>query len=620
VRSGVLLLALAAWLLAPAAARAVPLESLHATRSLRLGSVQFEGNEQVGTSALREALVTQPRRWFALWKERPAFDPYAFRTDLERIRALYRSRGFYHAVVTEDLSVHDGDVVDVTIRITEGSPIMVTLVDLTIDGLTLPPADEERLRHDLPLEPGDVFEEERYDRGRAMLRAWFRQRGYARVAVEKRARVDVRDDTATVTYHVEPGSLCVFGAVTVTGLAEVDEGVVRREIAFEPGEPFRQSLLDETRHRLDQLRLFDSVRLIEDDSGSDTVDMEIALVEGDRHEVQAGIGYETEEGIRGVAAWRDFNFLGGARQLGFTLRISQLFRTIAADFLQPHFPSQTSRLRLVFIQEQTDDDPYDLLETKILPRLEWDVTPSLKTYAFYRASLDVLSGVPRAVQLALPGADPRTSVVSGFGFGLDLNGTDSLVNPTRGGIARVSIEPIGMAFGGDVSLLRTIWEGRLYAPLPYRFGAAGRMRLGSQEPTGSSTQIPLFERFYAGGIGSVRGYARRRVGPLASDLVPPSKCTFLDCDHPLGGRSLVELSAELRRQVTRSFDIVGFLDAGQVSLDSWDFPFDDLQYGIGLGVRYRSIVGPLRVDLGFPLERRGDDAAWQVYFAVGDTF
>ena len=118
----------------------------------------------------------------------------------------------------------------------------------------------------------------------------------------------------------------------------------------------------------------------------------------------------------------------------------------------------------------------------------------------------------------------------------------------------------------------------------------------------------------------MRGYARRRVGPLASDVVPPSKCTFLDCDHPLGGRSVVELSTELRHPVTSAIDIAGFVDAGQVSLDSWDFPFDDLQYGIGLGVRYRSVVGPLRVDLGFPLERRGDDAAWQVYFAVGDTF
>src|SRR4030095_12169933 len=195
-----------------------------------------------------------------------------------------------------------------------------------------------------------------------------------------------------------------------------DRGVVEREVAFRPGEPFRQSELDQTRKNLDRLRLFRSVRLREDETAKDTVDGEIALLEGERREVRLGVGYETEEGVRGLASWRDYNFLGGARQLGFTLRISQLFRTIAADFLQPHFPTQTSRLRLAFLQEQTDDDPYDLLETKGLPRLEWDVTPHLTTYAFYRAALDIMTGVPPAVRLALPGADPKTSVVSGFGF------------------------------------------------------------------------------------------------------------------------------------------------------------------------------------------------------------
>src|SRR4029453_10605284 len=230
-----------------------------------------------------------------------------------------------------------------------------------------------------------------------------------RGACEKKAGVDGRDDTGTVSYHVEPGPPSVFGEVTISGLTEVDPEVVRREVALRAGEPFRESLLDKTRKNLDALRLFRSVRLIEDDSGGERVDVDIALAEGERHEVRLGVGYETEEGVRGIAAWRDYNFRGGARQLGFTLRISQLFRTIAADFLQPHFPTQTSRLRLIFLQEQTDDDPYDLLETKGLPRLEWDVTPHLTTYAFYRAALDIMTGVPPPVALPPPPADPKTS-------------------------------------------------------------------------------------------------------------------------------------------------------------------------------------------------------------------
>jgi outer membrane protein assembly complex protein YaeT len=628
VRSGVLGLVLAALLLTLRNAGAIPLDALDTQRTWRLGTLHFEGNHGVGTSALRDAITTKPRRWFALWREHPPFDPYTFRDDLGRVRALYRSRGYYHAVVTSTVQVPEkGDVLNVTVSIDEGTPVRVTDLDLGIEGTSLADKDEQRLRQLLPLEPGDVFEEDRYERGRSVLRDWFRQRGYARVTVEKTARVDVRDDTATVRYRVDSGPAAVFGPVTISGLDEVDEAVVRREVAFKSGEPFQQSLLDKTRKNIDGLHLFRSVRLVEDSSRDAAVAIDIAVAEAERREVKLGVGYETEEGIRGTAGWRDYSFLGGARQLGVSVRISQLYRTIAADFLQPHFPSQTSRVRLIFLQEQTQDTTYTLNETRVMPRLEWEITPRLTTYAFYRASLNLLpqGDISTSVRKALPEAHPSRSVTSGLGVGLDLNETDDLVNPTRGGIARLSVEPVGGELGGDVDLVRVIGEGRLYVPLPFRFGAAGRTRFGSQDETNGSAQIPIFERFYAGGIGSVRGYARRRVGPLASQLLPLSVCNahgknFVDCDQPVGGKSLVEMSAELRHPVTDTIDVIGFLDAGQVSLRSWDFPLGDMQYGIGLGARYRSVIGPLRVDLGFPLDRRGSDSTWQVYLAVGDTF
>jgi outer membrane protein insertion porin family/translocation and assembly module TamA len=622
-------LAVAALLIAPLPARAVSSDTLDTQHAWRLGKLRFEGNHAVGISALRDALLTRPRRWFALWQERPPFDPYTFRTDLGRIRALYRSRGYYHAVVRDDVVLPaEGDLVQVTVVIEEGAPVKVTDVDLAIDGVTLPAEAEQRLRTGLPLKPGDVFEEDRYERSRSALRDYFRQRGYARVTVEKAARVDVRDDTATVRYAVDTGPACVFGPVTISGVEEIDRDVVRREIAFKEGEPFQQSLLDKTRKNLDALHLFRSVRLVEDESQDEQVAVDIKLAEAERHEVKLGVGYDTEEGIRGIAGWRDYNFLGGARQLGVSARVSQLYRTIAGDFLQPHFPSQTSSMRVIFLQEQQVESTFNLVETKLLPRLEWSVTSRLATYAFYRASLDLLSNVKPGVRLALSGPNqdesrPSRSVVSGLGFGVDWNGTDDLVNPTRGEIGRFSVEPVGV--GGDVHYLRLIGDGRLYVPLPQGFGAATRLRVGSMQPTDGSVQIPIFERFYAGGIGSVRGYARHRVGPLASSLLTTGQCNakgknFVDCDEPVGGRSLVELSGELRHPVTESIDIAGFLDAGQVARQSWRFPLDDLQYGIGLGARYRSVIGPVRVDLGFPLNRRGDDATWQVYLAVGDTF
>src|SRR5207245_5801055 len=115
-----------------------------------------------------------------------------------------------------------------------------------------------------------------------------------------------------------------------------------------------------------------------------------------------------------------------------------------------------------------------------------------------------------------------------------------------------------------------------------------RLRLGAEEPFGGSRDVPLFERLYAGGIGSVRGYERRHVGPLIDD-------------DPIGGRSLVEGSAELRHPVTERLGAAVFADAGQVSLRSFDFPFDDLRYGLGFGGRYKTPGGPPPAAPGFPL-------------------
>src|SRR5207247_326248 len=249
------------------------------------------------------------------------------------------------------------------------------------------------------------------------------------------------------------------------------------------------------------LRLFRTIRIDEDKSRDPRVAVRIRVIEAPRHEVRFGVGYDTEEQLRGLAGWRDYDLLGGARQLGFTARASFLRRSIGADW----------------------------------------------------------------------------------------NWTDDLLDPTRGWVTSASVEPVGGFLGGKFSFVRLQGEGRRYQPLVADLAAAFRFRLGAEEPFGGSRDVPLFERLYAGGIGSVRGYERRHVGPLIDD-------------DPVGGRSLVEGSAELRHPVTERLGAALFAGAGQGSLRSLGFPLDDLRYGFGFGVRYKSPVGPLRVDLGFPLE------------------
>ncbi len=587
---------------------AVQVASLDPLAAWRLRRLAIEGAQHVGARELRSAMATRARPWFALWRGWPPFDPLVFAADLERIATVYRRRGYYRAAIAHELAVDsDTRLVSATIRIEEHDPVRVASVTIERPPPEDSPCAAAVAEVSIPVTAGAIFTEAEYERGRLALLGACREAGHARARVEKGAVVDPLEGTAQVRYRVLPGPTCRFGKTVVDGLTSLASDVVLREVAWAPGEPFDPRLLDETRRRLLALRLFRSVRLDEEGGEAPQVDVRIVALEGPSREVRLGAGYETDEGPRGIASWRDYNFLGEARQLGVTARGSASRRTLAADFLQPHWPSPQSRLRLVFLQEQQAEDSYTLLLSRLAPRLEWDLTPRVSAFLFYRAELDLLTDVPRAVRRALPGGAPSNTVLSGFGIGLDWNGTDSLVDPSRGWAGRLAIEPVGGLLGGETSFVRAVADFRAYVPLPARIVAATRWRVGTAEPYGDTPVVPLWERFYAGGADSVRGYARRRVGPLAAN-------------DPIGGQSLLELSAELRRPITDRIGMAVFIDGGQVARGSRSYEWSAMQWGTGTGLRLSTPVGPVRADLGFPLDRRGDDTAWQVYLSIGQSF
>jgi len=590
--------------------RAVQLDALEPSHAYRLAHLRIVGAHGVEPGRVREVMLTKPRPWFARWRALPAFDPVTFRTDLQRVARLYEARGYYSAIIVHDVELPaEGDAVTAVVYVEEGEPVRVARVDVTLAGEPLPPADRENLLAHLPLKEGDVFTEDRYASAYTTLRTYYREHGYARVEVTRTASVDVARARAIATFRVTSGPPSVFGDTRITGTEHVTRGVIRREVAWDRDDPFRQSKIDRTRERLIGLNLFRTVRIDEEPGPDRRVDLHVHVTEAPPHEVRVGLGYDTEEQVRGLASWRDYSFLGGARQLGFTARISLIRRTLAADFLQPHFPGASNRTRLLFAEDQENEDSYDLDRSRLTPRFEWQATDRITGFAFYRAEYDSLSNVRSAVRAYRPGIAPANSILSGFGVGADWNATDNLLDPTRGWVGSATVEPVGGPLGGDVSLVRVVTQGRLYQPLAGNLLGAGRVRVGAADPVWGAREIPLFERFYAGGIDSVRGYARRRVGPEAG----PN-------DRPVGGRSLVESSLELRHPVTERVAGAVFLDGGYVSPTSFSFPVGHLRYGSGFGALVRSPIGPLRFDLGFPVQPRSSDQRWQIHVSLGASF
>ena len=595
-------------LLCPHHTWAVQLEELEADTDWRLQTLTIAGNTQFSTRQLREQLLSKTRWWTAPWKSYPRFDPVTFAADLTRLRRFYEMQGYYEAKVSYDL-VTVGEQVSATLTIREGEPILVRTLSFSLQEPIPSNLKLESLRPALPLQEGDVFTEEDYQQSETTIKNFFLDHHYGRATVQRTARVVLDQHAADVQYAVELGKLSTFGDTTIEGTQLVPPAIVVRELRYRPGDPFTMSAITDAQKRIAKLDLFSTVRFVPQESPNDptVIPMHVHVTEKPFREWRLGVGYGTEDQLRGLVYWRHNNWFGEGRRFEAQVKASMRTRHIQLNFLQPYVFGTLNRLALTFRPQQINEPGYLLNATRLQVRIERDLTTILTGFVAYRSEYDQLNNVEAATIRELQRFE-RKGALSSLSVGLVWNTTDDPLDATKGNFFSMLVEQVGGPFGGDFHFLKLLWEARHYREVYTHTTLAGRLKLGVADPTGRNEEVPLFERFYAGGANSVRGYGRHRLGPLSAG------------DDPVGGRSVIEGALELRYRYSEQIGGVLFLDFGQVSKRSFSVPVDDLRYALGFGVLYATPVGPLRLDLGFPLDPPRGDQFWQVHFSVGQFF
>lgn len=593
-----------------APAGAIPLQELDDTQNWRFKSLTISGNEKVPTSDLEAAISTHSRPWYALWRPLPAFDPGVFASDLQLIADLYRDRGYFEAKVSHDLAVDpDEKLVSAKIEITEGDPVRVR--ELSVDLVDAPElkSDLDALLPKLPLQVGKIFAVDDYQRSESQLKGFFYDHGRARVQIQRKAQVILDQHEARVFYTLTAGPPTKFGETTVEGLKSVQESVVRAELTYEKGQEFSGGALRNTERNLRELDLFSRIEITPDTSPADPtiVPVRIGVDEKPPREIRIGVGYGTEDQLRGQIRWRSNNFFGGGRRLEIGAKASFITRELNFNFLQPHFLDPKNKLLINFGPQEFVEPGYTQNATRLRPSIERHFTDRLTGYIAYRVEYDKLSKVSDATAEALRDFQNK-GLLSGLSAGFTWNKANDPLNPTNGFILSFVGEQVGGPLGGKFNFFKLQSQITGYYPLAEQTVFASRLKLGFAEPLHADEDVPLFERFYAGGTNSVRGYARSKLGPLSAS------------NDPIGGRSLIEGSLELRQHLYKEIGGAVFLDFGQVSRRSFDLPIGDLQFSAGVGVRYTTPVGPLRFDIGFPFHAPPGDRSWQIHFSIGQFF
>jgi translocation and assembly module TamA len=521
--------------------------------------------------------------------------------DKELFSRFLRAQGYYATAVTVEV---DGETtpVRVVFRIDRGPSFVIGLVDFRLTRqesahpLKMPKPEEIGLRLHEPFATENVLE------AQAKLLTNLKTQGYPFPKVtDRRIIVDHATNSVSVTFSIDPGPFAQFGPLKTRGLESVKEQTVRSMVPWKEGEVFDLHLIEKAQRKLRASGLFSIVRIETarepDEQGQ--VPITITLEERKHRSVGAGVSYQTDEGPGATVSWENRNLLGGGEKLAIKATYSDFTLSGEGGLLKPFFlrPDQTLRLWTKIARDTPDAYTSNYIQSGLA--LGRDITEPL------RVGAGIQFKPSEVTQL---GVTNHYSYFS-FPFSLQYDTSNDLLDPSRGSRLGLELAPYEEFFGPDPSFVK--WTGRLTRYLPLLKAPslvfAGALSAGVIAGA-DAEEIPADERFYAGGGGSVRGYSYQTVGPIVNGV-------------PVGGRSLVACSLELRLKLTERFGLVGFLDGGNV----YDSIFPDFSepflWGTGAGLRYYSPVGPFRLDVAFPLDRRpGIDDSFQIYVSLGQAF
>jgi outer membrane protein insertion porin family len=603
-------------------------------------SLKIDGAKQVAASRITGVLVTKQSSRLP-WGRKRYFDRARFDADLKRIVAFYADRGFPDArVQSVDVNLNDAKTaVAITIRVTEGKPIIVDSVQFKgFDVLS--ERVRRRMERTAPLKQGAPLDRQVFVGTRETLSGFLKDHGYPYGSVEANAEPISGDRYHTaVTYTATPGALAHFGDTQIKGNQSVNDSLIRRQLTFKPGDMYRRSIVQDSQSRLYGMELFEFANITpaQAEGQPTTVPMLVTVAEGNHRRVNFGVGYGTEEKARVDAKWRHVNFFGGARTAGIAARWSSLDRGVKLDFTQPYFLGPHFSLGFSGQAWNTAEPAYSIsnfggratLTHRGSPRTQWSVS-FVDEYQRSAATEEALADLTLRDELIALGLDPtdgtQAGTLIGFEFDIQRNTTRNLLDARRGYYAALHLEQSGGWLPGAFDYYMATSDLRHYHSFGRRLTVATRVQIGSlvaigrakaiEEAGGGAENIPFSKRFFLGGSTSLRGWGRFDVAPLSESGLP------------VGGRSMLEMTSELRIPVTASLSVVAFVDAGNVWADSWQYKLHDLLYDVGPGIRYKTPIGPIRADFGYQLtpidgllvngepERRH----WRVHFSIGQAF
>jgi translocation and assembly module TamA len=529
------------------------------------------------------------------------------RDDEALVNQLLHAAGRYDGRVASNVTAGpNGGETLVRLSITPGEAFRFG--EVTLPGLDKTGAQQSQLRAAFTVKTGDPVDATAVNAAIVAFKVALGREGFPFAKVsDPDIIVDHATFQAMLSLPVDPGARAKFGKVVPTGPRPLFTADHLAQIArFHPGRDYDAALLEDFRRALIATGLVSTATITPiatADPG--VVDIAVRIDRAPPRTIAGELGYGTGEGARAELSWAHRNLIkpeGGVtfrgvagtneQSLGGVLRMSNL---VARDRI---FTGQV-------VASHTNFDAYDARTFTVSGTLERQTNIIWQKTWTWSFGAEFVASDERDTIEATGAGRRRTFLVAAAPSSLSYDGSDDLLNPTKGFRLSGRVSPEFSLQSGTHAYVKLQLDASGYQPIGSRIVLAGRVRFGAIQGV-SRDQIAPSRRFYAGGGGSVRGYGYQKIGPVDVN------------GDPIGGKALTEFGAEARIRFG-AFGVVPFLDAGNLYAGSTP-KFNDLRFGTGLGVRYYSSFGPIRVDVGTPLDRRQGESRVAVYVSLGQAF
>ncbi len=586
-------------------------------------TISFEGNKVFSSRKLRKQMETK-QKWFLSWiTGAGTYKEDALKNDVNRIADLYYNNGYINVKVGEPKVglLPDKSGLEVTIGITEGEQFRTGELDFQGDLLET----KEVLKEKLKLEKGNVFSREVLRGDVLTLTDLYADKGYAYTNVSPLSKVDQEKKTIDITFEFEKGDKVYIERINISGNTKTRDKVIRREFKLAEGDLYSSTALKRTKQNISNLGFFEEAGIAPaKGSAPDKMDLNTEVKEKSTGQFSIGAGYSSSDGILGQGSITQNNFLGLGLKGTLAASIGGKTQLYNIGLTDPYFLDTNWTLGFDIYRSERDYEDYTRRVTGGDIKAGYKLSDRLSTFWIYKYEVKSLFDFSTAM-LINPSLMTETSGTMGSLYGsITFDNTDYRLDPSKGYTGTFSAEYAGL--GGNQRFVRFIGNSSIFFPLMWDTVLSLRGEVGVMLRNGKD--IPIDEKFYLGGINTLRGYSSRTVSPVKTNTItttnpitglPTSATSYVY----LGGVKEAVLNLDWVFPIIKDAGLKGvvFFDAGNSYAPGQQI-FSKMLYSYGAGIRWYSPMGPLRLEYGIPINPREgiDSRSGKFEFSIGGFF